>query len=769
MITRFATLTSRFAVAIALSLALFACGGGGGGGGGGFLPEPGPDDVTWFLSLALLDANGNATSTVTSTTPATLQVKVNRTRASGTPIADAVVTASTTLGAFVPDNGTALTDSDGVATLQLNADGTLGAGTVTVTADAPAGTVSATINFQVVPAALRLGYFQDGTFLANEIGIEPASELVANGSAQLLIAIVDEDGLRVDSEESIRISSECLVTDKATLDPPSPITTTTGQINVTYTAVGCSGDDSLTASLEGGSGQAIGVVSIAEPAARSLGFVSATPDTIVLKGTGGGPGRQESSTVVFQVIDSNNNPLGGVRVNFALTTETGGLQLSPSSGVSNADGEVSVTVFSGNIPTPVRVIASIVVDGRTLSTVSDVLVVSTGLPDQNSISLSVEGGFVVEQGFTVDGIERTLTVRMADKFNNPVPDGTAATFTTEYGTIDPSCATGIANGQRLTGTPQSGSCSVLWTSGQPRTPSFEAGDRIVRIDDPESYGACPSHNGRPNGRNGGFPCPDDLGPVRGGRSTVLVYAVGEESFIDRNGNGIMDEEERDLFVNLSEAFIDHNEDGRFNPVMDCDDAPDSLACISGFEETFVDFNSDGRFNFNATNPFTNEGPAVYNGLLCPREGDGVWCSRELVNVRDQTVLILSADPAWEMILVNNRTRGIATRVNEADVFTVYVSDIFNNKPPAGSEIELSASGECTIESETPITVPVSAAPGAFGFLLQTGGDGGDGSVTVTLNPAGDSGSFSRTFACSSSPPPDPCDGFSPRPPECDDP
>lgn len=759
MNTRFATLTSRLAVALALSLSLFACGGGG-GGGGGFLPEPGDDDVTWFLSLALLDANGDATSTVTSTTPATLQVKVNQTRASGTPIADAVVTASTTLGAFVPDNGTALTDSEGLATLQLNADGTLGAGTITVSADAPAGTVTATINFQIVPAALRLGYFEDGTFFANEIGIVPASDLVANGSAQLLIAVADEDGLRVDSEESIRISSECLVTDRATLDPPSPVTTTTGQVNVTYTAAGCSGDDSLTASLEGGSGQAIGVVSIAEPAARSLSFVSAIPETIVLKGTGGaaggGAGRQESSTVVFQVIDNDNNPLGGVRVNFALTTEIGGLQLSPSSAVSDANGEVRVTVFSGNIPTPVRVVASIVVDGRTLSTVSSVLVVSTGLPDQDSISLSVADGFVVEQGFTVDGVEKTLTVRMADKFNNPVPDGTAAIFTTEYGTIEPSCST------------VSGACSVTWTSSAPRAPLFEAGDRIVRIDDPETYGACPSHNGRPNGRNGGFPCPDDLGPVRGGRSTVLVYAVGEESFIDRNGNGIMDEDERDLFANLTEVFIDHNEDGQFNPVTDCRSNPDGIACISGFEETFIDLNSDGRFNFNDSNPFTNEGPAVYNGLLCPREGDGVWCSRELVNVRAQSVLILSADPAWEMILVNNRTRGIAARANEADAFTVYVSDIFNNQPPAGSTISVAASGECTIESETSVTVPVSVANGAFGFPLQTGGDGGDGNVNITLNPAGASAPFTKTFACTSSPPVDECD-FSPRPPECDDP
>lgn len=216
MNTRFATLTSRLAVALALSMTLFACGGGG-GGGGGFLPEPGEDDVTYFLTLTLLDASGNATSTITSTTPATLQVRVNRTRESGAPIPDEVVTATTTLGALSPDSGTALTNSDGIATLQLTTDGTLGAGTVTVTVNAPAGAVSRTINFQAIAAALRLGYFKDGIFIDGQIGVEPESELVSGGSAQLLIAIIDEDGVRVDSEETVRITSECLVTDRATL------------------------------------------------------------------------------------------------------------------------------------------------------------------------------------------------------------------------------------------------------------------------------------------------------------------------------------------------------------------------------------------------------------------------------------------------------------------------------------------------------------------------------------------------------------------------
>ncbi len=148
-------------------------------------------------------------------------------------------------------------------------------------------------------------------------------------------------------------------------------------------------------------------------------------------------------------LTNNNAAIGGIKVNFGLTTEVGGLSLSPTTAVSTSEGLVTTNITSGDIPTVVRVIATAAAGdgtGQEVSSVSDVLTVTTGLPDQNSISVSVEGGFVVANGMTVDGIEKTITVRMADKFNNPVPDGTAAVFTTEYGAIDPSCET-VENGK----------------------------------------------------------------------------------------------------------------------------------------------------------------------------------------------------------------------------------------------------------------------------------------------------------------------------------
>ena len=246
----------------------------------------------------------------------------------------------------------------------------------------------------------------------------PLEECDTGGNNKL-----DENGDLVSSSESVTFSSGCIASGQAVLDPASPVVSGDGKVSTSYRPSGCSGNDQITASLEGSTAQAFGTVSVASAQANGFTFVSAVPSTIVLRGTGGGSAdRVESSTVTFKVVDSNNSPIGGIKVDFNLTTEVGGLSLSPSSAVSSSEGLVSTNVRSGDIPTVVRVIATAAADdgsGQNVSSVSDVLTVTTGLPDQNSISLSVAGGFVVVDGMTVDGIEKTITVRMADKFNNP--------------------------------------------------------------------------------------------------------------------------------------------------------------------------------------------------------------------------------------------------------------------------------------------------------------------------------------------------------------
>ncbi len=741
MIIRGDILPGRLAALFVFVLALTACGGGGGGGGGdaSFL---GNNNSGGTLRLTLLDPNGIPTDTITTSSPGTVQVKVgNR--------SGIVVSATVNIGVLFPASGTALTDSNGIATFQLEAGTEKGAGTISASAETNNGTQTGELNFQVGQSGLRLGYFDDlGTFVENQIKIVPGNMLSAGGNAQLSVSILEPNGSLVTTVEDVRFSSGCIAAGQATINPEGPASSVNGVSSTLYTAAGCSGLDEVTASLVGASAQAFGTLNVSPPTTSAIEFVSGEPNLIVLKGTGG-ENRDETADVTFRVVDGSGLPLQGVPVDFSLTTFVGGLSLSTDSTLSGGDGQVSVTVTAGDVATVVRVIASTTSDnGEVIATVSDLITVTTGLPDQNSISLSVGscgsggGGFVVESGMRTDGLCRQLGVLMSDKFNNPVVDGTAAVFTTEYGSIVGSCLT------------VNGGCTVEWTSSEPRFPTLTDNDFVRTIFDP-GYN-CPSHNGTSG------PCPDDLGFIRGGRSTILVHAIGEESFIDANGNGVMDEEERDLFANLPEAFLDHNEDGvytREDPF--CLSSPSAPRCIAGQEEIFVDFDSDEVYDLN-------DNPAVYNGLLCPPKGDGIWCSRELVNVRDDIVITMNDDPDFFIIL----TRGgsVVSSTVHGSTQIAYVSDQYNNPPAAGSTVSLSATDDCEIVGATSYTVPNLYFQGAYGVPVVTRRDPDAtpdefiaGNLVVTLTST--TGTIvSETYACDGTAP-DPC-SFSPQPPEC---
>ncbi|QFU74856.1 hypothetical protein EY643_03940 [Halioglobus maricola] len=741
MITRFASFSSRLAATFIALFAITACGGGGGGGGGGFLGDAGSSSDTYYIQAVLKDSDGNETSTVSTNSPGTLQVLITRNGPNGNPIADVIVTASTSSGLLFPSSGSKLTNAEGAVTFRIEAGEGRGAGTINVSVDDQNGTtVTETINFQLGVNGLRIGYLLNGEFFEGEIGIAPNEPISPKGTAVLALAIVDENDLPIGSAESIRLTSSCLTSGESTIAPASPIAVASGQVQIDYTAGSCSGVDQLTAELVGEGAQAFGTIEIADPTADSLTFISADPTLIVLKGTGGGPDRKEQSQVTFAAVDSLGNPQEGVEIRFSLTTDVGGITFNPTSATTDAEGNVSTFVNSGDVATVVRVVASLEAsDGSTeVSAVSDVLTISTGLPDQNSISLSVEGtSLIVKDAMSTDGITRSITVRMADKFNNPVPDGTAAVFTTEYGSIESNCQT--------TG----GSCSVTWTSQAPRFPTLPENQALVKtIYDPDY--ACPSHNAAAG------PCPDSLGYIRGARSTILVTAIGEESFIDSNANGVYDEGER--FANLTEAYLDNNWNGFYDPARTyCLNNPNLDECRAGSEEIFTDFNNNGVFDANGDDPangYPDEGvTAVYNGLLCPPEGDGVYCSRELVNVRDDLQIILSDNPNWALLLINNSGNAVGGTAYNGGEYQVYVSDTYNNSPIAGTTISTESSVcEVTLSGNT--QVPDAILPGAFGVALTQAGSVTYSSCNGEERPSGTSefqikvdDEYSESFTC----------------------
>jgi hypothetical protein len=279
------------------------------------------------------------------------------------------------------------------------------------------------------------------------------------------------------------------------------------------------GSDSSTESIDGGSDESGDIVSsgdIGDSGDSTFGidFVSATPEMIALKNTGG-PARSETAILVFKVVDDYGDPLAEQTVNFELSTSIGGVSLSNASDISDAAGLVQTTVRAGTVSTHIRVHATLAGSNPLITVTSDELVVSTGLPDQNSISIAAE--MFNPEGLQYNNEEVKIIFQAADYFNNFVPDGSMVYFTTELGSIDESCEL------------EDGVCEVIWRSGNPRT----------------SY------------------CDDLNPPCSQYWSTVTAFLVGEESFTDVNGNGYYDPE--DIFDEASdraEPYRDDNENGQ---------------------------------------------------------------------------------------------------------------------------------------------------------------------------------------------------------------
>ena len=696
--------------------------------------------LPFSLTPELVDAEGASIATARTGDKLTLRVSLTDDRF-GQPVQNQVITVDIgDLGTVTPSSGNAVTNGEGIATFLISVGELSGSFPIIVGATVPGGGITNSLSLIVDQAVRKLGHFDsEGNFVEGVIKISPTGKLSPGGTAALSLAVVDEYLEPSTTEESVNVSSSCLFGNLATLDPASPITMGSS-IAVAYTAQGCTGEDLITATLASSGAEASGVVEIASPSAERIVFDAAAPELIALRGTGSASDIAESSIVSFTVTDGEGNAVSDARVNFSLVQTTGGLALEcqgsdfcsyasaedQTQGRSSRDttnttpsGKASTRVLSGTVTTPVQVLAYVDLNNDGMqdldepASTSKTLVVSTGLPDQNSMSFSATV-LNVEGAYEMDGKVSTLNIRMADAFNNPVPDGTAAIFTTELGSVVGSCNT--------TG----GLCSVDWTSQSPR-----GSDTVDQFSTPITInenlnGSTPNRYDCPSHRENHGPCPDDIGDPsvnppgapRGGRSTILITANGEESFVDRNGNGRYDEDE--FWTNLTEAFIDHNEDGLYTPAqrencLDPGSADD--VCLAGFEETFVDKNSNGVFDLNnlpAASANSSLPDGLYNGVLCglDEEAAGI-CSRELVNVRDSLVLVNGfADASnYDLMVVGSDKREPST-LRGGRIYSIYTSDIFNNPPPPGTTLTFEGSGECEALNEVP-PIPDTSRAGAY--------------------------------------------------------
>jgi len=411
---------------------------------------------------------------------------------------------------------------------------------------------------------LRVGTLQAGEFAPGvaELGVE---NLSAGGQTSVAVDLVDAQGRRVTGEPfSASFSSECATQGLSRFDPATA-DSDTGRFTTTYIAQGCSGIDTIRVNvlIDGVEASAEATVDVSPPQLGSIEFVFAQSTVIGLVGSP----TPNQAEVQFRVRDQTGGIVPNQRVDFGLSTTVGGLGVTPEFAVSDVNGVVRTFVRGGSIPTAVRVSATATLgSGQQFSTQSEQLAVSTGIPDQDSMSLAFDR--LAVDGLC-DGEPINVVIRMADRFNNPVPQGTAVNFRTEGGAIQSQCFTADPLEDP---TEESGVCSVVMNVRNPR--------------------------------------PDD------GRASVLATALGEESFIDRNGNGFFDEGDS-VRQDLPEAFLDENENG----TRDAD-------------EPFVDTNEDQQYS---------AADGSFNGYVC--DAPGVNCradrDRDLVHVRDSGVVVFS--------------------------------------------------------------------------------------------------------------------------------
>lgn len=488
----------KYAVGLAIVVALTGCGGGGGNPGTkkdlpGGNDTPGGASLTSVptITLAIVDSTDTTLTSNAIGSGALFYAKAVVKSASGGAVANKLVTFSTASTVATLAQSSALTDINGIAKVQISP--------VSATA-ANAGNLiaAATVDKVAVSSDLDYGTSAANVSLTNMV-VAPTSISALQSSAVTVEGRVN-GFLAGNSAVVVNFSASC-----GTFSPASAPTSSAGIVSTTYqSAATCSGPVTLTAQSTGATA-VTGSITVATALPANVVFSSATVPLMVTSAASGG---QKQSTLKFQVLNSSGGAMPGQNVNIVLSpatisagvtfTVTG--NTSTQSVTTDGSGYASVTVSSGTLPTPVIVTAALA-NTSTIQASSSGVAVTSGRATQNAASLSATKLSI--EAFRTDGIQTTLTLRVADRQGNPVPAGAVVNFVASHGLVEGTCSLDARS-----------QCSVDYTS---------------------------------------------QGPIRGtnGRVAILAYMDGEESFIDRNGDNVWQSGE--TFYDVGTLYRDDNE------------------------------------------------------------------------------------------------------------------------------------------------------------------------------------------------------------------
>lgn len=482
--------------ASALVLLVAGCGGGGGNASGNMSSTETEtntsDKITStnanVVTLSLVNTAGTVVNSLSFGAGQSLMVKYAT--SAGVPIANTLVsfTVTTNATAVTLSTATALTNSSGVASVNINpaSAATVGAATVRATA----GTVSASLDFGISATSVSLGNLVLGN-----------SSLTSGGTTSVSTTATANSALA--SGVSVAFSATC-----GTLTPAITQTDGNGVASSSYSAVRsdggvCSG--SVTVSAVAGGSTQTNTLTVSAPVASAVNFVSASPAQIYVLGSGA----TTQSIVRFRVLNATGGNFPGAVVTVSLISNPGGVGLGTAGSTealsltTSADGLVTFTVFSGTVPGPLELRASILNDS--VYAVSKNLTVRQGPPSQKFFSFAADRYYI--EGKDYAGTTATLTVQAADRNGNPVPAGTVVNFTAEGGQVSPSCTIALIDGIA--------SCTATFSSQSPR--------------------------------------PADM------RISILAYAEGMKDYVDNNKNNTFDAA-GDTLTEMGDAYRDDNDE-----------------------------------------------------------------------------------------------------------------------------------------------------------------------------------------------------------------
>ena len=607
------------------SLLLAACGGGSKDlSGGGNDDNGGSDDdntVTSYTLAVELKACNDITDLSTCSAAADNILPADKPNLiasklvdnEGNVISGAVIEAATktstdcTVGTIEPVTRKT-TDSKGEATFLLVADDESQSktGEVTLTATIPGVTSTTTTS-----KAFTFGQLD----LTLELTASP-TDLPLKSTANVDLKVYSNGELYT-APVSITLASSCATSNKAALT--SSVTTSNGVASATYQGSGTGGTCGVADEVRASLGDIIKSVTINNLTASSSSILANDPSSQVIFTPASG--FTDNTNITFKVTDAYGNP----KSNESITFEFAGIEnqssefeqyaLTPAINTTDANGQAVVNVKAGAIPVPFRVIAYLT-DKPEIRATSKPISVSMGFPDRDSFTFAAAR-------YNIEGAEHadetdTITMRLSDRFNNPVPDGTVVSFTTEGGSIkgDQDSAQGTT-GSCIT---KNGVCNATLTSTNPK--------------------------------------PKD------GRVTVLAYVQGEESFFDVNGNKVFDQgdligvgssqnasEVPEFLANagikdVGEPYLDTNVD-------------DGDVFIANTDQ-FVDSNNNGS---------RDGGDGTYTGQLCSKDlQTRGFCTRGFVNLFQAKVEFIFTGLNRQPVQVwDSATETWSTAITELDV------------------------------------------------------------------------------------------------------